>query len=417
MKQMFWINKVHRLKQAKLSAHCAMAEYAGRQSPMSVSSYRIYVRSSAFSISVLCLLAWVCLMLSACGGRSSAVASSEGDTLSLRHARLLCVVRHAQYTEVQIRHPWQQGLLAHYALVDSAHRQAELPPGMERVEVPLHRCVVSTAAHTYLMHALGRTAALAGVLDAQYMHQPWVHEGISSRRVTDCGSSMGQNAERIMAVKPDAVFVSPLEGVGHGRIARLGVPLIECADYMEATALGRAEWMKFYGMLWGCEQIADSLFDEVEKQYKLLQEKAAGVRTRPHVMAERKTGSVWYMPGGESTIAQLYCDAGARYAFASEKKSGSLALAPETVLSTMRHADVWLLSYTGQCTRRDLLSEYAGYAALRPFRTGRVYGCAVDTSMYFDEIPFRPDLLLRELIMVFHPGLLPGTARYYHLLR
>lgn len=110
----------------------------------------------------------------------------------------------------------------------------------------------------------------------------------------------------------------------------------------------------------------------------------------------------------------MYKDAGGRYAYSSDSHTGSLPLPFETVLEKMGNADVWIMSYNGIMTRNKLHAEYSGYEALKPYKTGEIYGCPVDVVPYFEEVSWRPDWLLSDLIQIFHPDLRQGKLRYYH---
>ena len=120
---------------------------------------------------------------------------------------------------------------------------------------------------------------------------------------------------------------------------------------METSALGRAEWMRFYGLLFGQTQKADSLFAEVEKNYNELKALVAPLSYAPSVISELKNGSAWYVPGGKSTSARIYADAGANYVFADDEHSGSVPLAFETVFDKGQNADFWLIKYNQPLTR------------------------------------------------------------------
>ena len=186
---------------------------------------------------------------------------------------------------------------------------------------------------------------------------------------------------------------------------------------MEQTPLARAEWMRFYGLLYGSQAETDSLFAVVDSSYNALCQIAADAGRGRSVLVDKQTGSVWYVPGGQSTIGQMLVDAGADYAFADDDHSGSLPLSFETVLERAGESDVWLFRYDSPhpITLPQLLAEQRGYRQLRPVReTGHVYGCNVSTSMFYEETPFRPDLLLQDFIQILHPDIpnLP-PLRYY----
>ena len=163
------------------------------------------------------------------------------------------------------------------------------------------------------------------------------------------------SSDLIIDLHPDAILLSPFENSGgYGRIEKLNIPIIECADYMETSALGRAEWMRFYGLLFGAAPQADSLFAEVDSCYQRLKMRAQLSSTSFSVVSELKSGSAWYVPGGRSTIGRLFQDACGRYAFADDTHSGSVPLAFETVFDKAGDADVWLVKYN-----RDRDMSYA----------------------------------------------------------
>ena len=139
--------------------------------------------------------------------------------------------------------------------------------------------------------------------------------------------------EKIIDLHPDAILLSPFENSGgYGKLEDLDIPLVECAEYMEVSPLARAEWMRFYGLLFGKQKKADKLFAEVDKNYNDLKEQAKDAGKGRSVMMDKQVGSVWYVPGGHSTIGQMIKDAGGRYPWEDDEHSGSLPLSFETVL-------------------------------------------------------------------------------------
>ena len=375
---------------------------------------------------------FLAVLLSSCGGRQTASADG-GDTVPFRYAQLLQLVRHDGYTVATIRHPWRQDAVLHrYVLVPAAAPVPEGFPEGTVIRTPLRRSVVFTTVHCSLLSMLHREASVAGVADLKYIKAPYVQEGVSAGRIVDCGDGMSPVIEKIIDLHPDALLLSPFENSGgYGQLEEIDIPIVECAEYMEPSPLGRAEWVRFYGLLYGCEHEADSLFALVDSSYHALRHTVMSESRNPvmsesrhpdtapktSVLVDKVTGSVWYVPGGRSTIGQMLSDAGARYPWASDDRSGSIALPFETVLERAGDCDVWLLRYSGQqpLTRQQLLSEHRGYNQFRSFREGRVYGCNVEQSMFYEDSPFRPDLLLSDFIKILHPDIpdLPAL-RYYH---
>ena len=375
---------------------------------------------------------FLAVLLSSCGGRQTASADG-GDTVPFRYAQLLQLVRYDGYTVATIRHPWRQDAVLHrYVLVPAAAPVPEGFPEGTVIRTPLRRSVVFTTVHCSLLSMLHREASVAGVADLKYIKAPYVQEGVAAGRIVDCGDGMSPVIEKIIDLHPDALLLSPFENSGgYGQLEEIDIPIVECAEYMEPSPLGRAEWVRFYGLLYGCEHEADSLFALVDSSYHALRHTVMPESRNPvmsesrhpdtapktSVLVDKVTGSVWYVPGGRSTIGQMLSDAGARYPWASDDRSGSIALPFETVLERAGDCDVWLLRYSGQqpLTRQQLLSEHRGYNQFRSFREGRVYGCNVEQSMFYEDSPFRPDLLLSDFIKILHPDIpdLPAL-RYYH---
>lgn len=366
----------------------------------------------------LLLMAVVLLSLASCRDTLRMTADNVGDTLRLKYAKNITLVRHDGYTTALLTNPWKPGKVLHrYLLVP---RDGELPQPLPEgtvLRTPLSRSAIFTTVHCALVEMLGKQESVAGVADLKYIKLPWIQQGVKAGRIADFGDGMSPMIEKIIDAKPDAIFLSPFENSGgYGKVEEIDVPIVECAEYMESTPLGRAEWMKFYGLLFGCEERADSLFQVVDKSYHKLKQLALQTAVHPSVLMDKQTGSVWYVPGGRSTIGQMIADAGADYPWADDERSGSLSLPFETVLEKAGHCQLWLLRYSSDHDLKldELKAENHGYPQLMAFTHGGVYGCNVELSRFYEETPFRPDWLLNDFIVILHPelqGLHP--ARYY----
>ena len=447
------------------------------------------------------------LVLTACqGGKTTAGEAEEGDTLKMKYAKLLTIVKYGekgtassdkdaedaeyQYAEVNVANPWKAGTLLHrYILIPKGEegdktvtrlalqRTSGMGCTTDTVRTPVERSAVFIAPHCQLMYELGCQQAIRGVCDLNYINIPDVRKRAASagkassgnassgnasaqNSIVDCGSSMAPDIERIISLKPEAILVSPFENSGgYGKLDKLHIPIIEAADYMESSPLGRAEWMKFYGMLFGkdknisttvagkalttlvgkalttvagkalttvagkaseatlpasCELKADSLFAKIEKEYLKLKAETGKLPKGLSILTERKTGNVWYVPGGQSTIGILLKDANARYIFSDDKHSGSLPMSPEQILAKGSQVDVWAFKYFGGAplSQVQLLQEYDGYKALAAFSRGNIYQVDTSTVPYFELTSFHPELLLREFIILAH-GSRFGKLKFY----
>lgn len=424
------------------------------------------------------------LLMAACqGGKTAAADAEAGDTLEMKYAKLLTIVKHGdgeessdaaegidyQYAEAIIANPWKAGTMLHRYILIPKGKEGDKTVAMlakrrstgarcttDTVRTPVERSAVFIAPHCQLMYEMGCQQAIRGVCDLDYINIPDVKKRAALSRntaarkasagnvsagnaaarnsIVDCGSSMAPDIERIIALKPEAILVSPFENSGgYGKLDKLHIPIIEAADYMESSPLGRAEWMKFYGMLFGneegrvkseerksngisgsCESKADSLFAKIEKEYLKLKAEAGKLPKGLSILTERKTGNVWYVPGGQSTIGILLKDANARYIFSDDQHSGSLAMSPEQILAKGKQVDVWAFKYFGGAplSQAQLLQEYDGYKTLAAFSQGNIYQVDTSTVPYFELTSFHPELLLREFIILAH-GERFGKLRFY----
>lgn len=331
--------------------------------------------------------------------------SEEGSlslTAPMRYAHNIRMEMEAEGLSVSIRNPWDTTRVLHrYLLTEDAS------PGRSDatvVRVPIRNAAVFTSVQCALMMELGCADIIGGVCEVEYIHVPYVQKGVGEGRISDLGNGMSPNVERMMDLRPDAILTTPFENSGgYGRLERMGVPIIECADYMESSPLARAEWVRFYGRLFGKGREADSLFQAVETAYMAIRERVASeTHGRPRLLVETPQGSHWYVPGGASTMGRLYQDAGADYIFASATTgAGSTPLSIEQVLERGLDAEVWLMKHHGPVDVRQLRRDYPALARIQ----AQMYLCDTSTSLFYEETPYHPERLLQNLVNIFHPEL------------
>ncbi len=362
-----------------------------------------------------------CLLLlvaaSSCGGHGRESGEPvEGDTLT-SHAELLTLVDCGDYVAAIVADPWNPGkTLASYALVQRDAGEAPVvPDGFQIVTVPLSRSVVDSSTNSAAIAQLGALGGVAAVSDGNY-YAPGdtITKLIAAGRIADIGSSMSPKVETLVDVSPDAILSSPYKNAGHGVIETLKVPIIECADYMESTPLGRAEWILLLGHLYGNPDGAVAIFDKVCTDYNALCSLAAAAPgTKPKVLPEMLTSGVWYVPGGQSYMARMLADAGADYPWADDSSTGSLQLDLAAVLDRAADADIWFMRNYGMPTLASLRETTPPYAQIKAYADGNVYNCDTSTSPFFNDIAFHPERVLSDFITLFHPQLRPGVDLVY----
>lgn len=357
------------------------------------------------------LTAIISVMLCRCSG------SDRNETeSSLEYAALITISEEGNGTRVTLSNPWKDGKnLQSYLLSETMETQYSYGKSNGTVHVPAKRAVVMSNSHCRLLSELGVADCIAGICETEYITDSIICAYIGDGRITDCGNSMNPDIERIIELHPDVILVSPFEECGYGQLEKLGIPLIECSDYMEPTPLGRAEWIKFFSNLFGVAQRGDSLFNSVRDKYISLSQAALQYRERPKVLLDTKGGSAWYMAGGSSTIGQMISDAGGDYILSGDNHSGSLPLSFESVFDKGGDADIWLLknSTTHELTYELLAEDYNPYTRFKPYMSRCIWVCDVYSTPYFEMIPFHPELLLEDLISIFHPTY-GRTAVFYH---
>ena len=337
------------------------------------------------------------IVLISCTGNKTMHSDGEGDTIPLHYARNLTIVDYPKYTQVTIRNPWDTTrVLNSYTLVKEKQ-------GLKgEIVVPLRKVGVFTSVHCSLLMELGCQECIGGICESEYIHIPYVHKGLKEGSIIDLGNGMEPNLERIMDLQPDAIMLSPFENSGgYGRLERMGIPLVECAEYMENSPLSRAEWIRFYGRLFDKAELADSLFLQIEQSYLELKEAASQAQQKPRLICETPQSGYWYVPGGKSTMGIMYRDAGANYLFSDIEGSGSTALSIERVMDRALTAQVWLIKHHGPLSKEQIVQDVP---ALRNV-SARIFLCDTFSSGFYEETPFHPDVLLRNLIHILHPEL------------
>ena len=353
----------------------------------------------------------------ACNGHTALHSHNTTADSTITHAQLLVIEKADSFTLITIKNPWKEGEALHrYIIVPyESNVPASLPQGT-LVRTPLKQALVYSSVHTSIMKELGMFAAVRGVCDSQFFPDSDILKGIDDGYITDCGSSMTPTIEKVIEMQPDGILLSPYQDATYGQIDNLNIPIIECADYMEYTPLGRAEWVKFYGLLLGKEEEANKIFDTVVENYNEIKDYASKTASRPLVLTEMVINGVWNVPGGQSYMARILQDAGANYPWANDKSTGSLNLDFNQVLALAQNADVWLIKSFYIHSYQDLKNFYSLNDQFEAFKQKRVYICDTNKTHLFEEFPFHPDRLLNDYYIIFHPELAKEQTIFFRPL-
>ena len=358
-------------------------------------------------------------LLSACNAHknpSGAVSTPD----SMQYATGFTVAEQEDYTVVDVRDPWRkERLLQRYILVP---RDKPLPTNLPEgtvIKTPIQNVIVYSSVHCAMLDEIGAIDCVTGVCDYNYIRLEAVRTLYQSGKIKDMGVATSPNIEKIIASGAEVIISTPFENGSYGAVEKIGIPIIECADYMETVPLGRAEWIKFFGLLTGKTQQADSSFRETSSQYLKYKSLTKNIKKRPTLLTGMKYGTPWYVSSGESFMARIFDDAGADYIFRDLPGAGGTPLSFETVLNKAAHTDFWLIQYNSnqELTYKSLQSDFASYSQFDAFKNRHIYGCNTNYSMYYEETPIHPERLLSELIAIFHPELIQNhDFRYFRPL-
>lgn len=363
------------------------------------------------------------LLFAGCSSRKGSIQMDDSKSI-ISYSNLLALEDCGEYTVAKIKNPWDTiRLMATYILVPDSVSVSEEINGISGtiIRTPLKNSIVYSNIHISLINELGGITAIKGVCDVPYITDSTTLAYIEKGEIIDCGINTSPVIEKIMSIRPDAILLSPnaIDG-GHGKLANINVKLIETADYMERTPLGRAEWIKFFGRLYGEGEKSDSMFNRIEHEYLKLKSLASKSKNRPKILFDGVYGGVWSVPTSESVTGNFIIDAGGTNPFNSLSKSGSAQLSPEEVLYKGSDADIWLIRYFSDhtYTLSEWTKQYKSYNMFKPVKDGTVYGSNTLISGVFDDGAFHPQWILADMISIIHPEIsgIETPKKYFHRL-
>lgn len=375
----------------------------------------------------LLAIASVVLILGACTSKKGGdAASSDSDAsyfsekITLKYLRGFSISYGDGYASVDVRDPFDSTkLLKRYVLVDRTKPvPSNLPKGVVlKVPVASSACFYGLTVNE--MARLGVNGTITGVAEPQYVKDSLVQAKLKQKKVVDLGEVSQANVERIIEANPEMLVVSPIAGSSLNKIEQTGVPLVYDCSYLESTPLARAEWIKFIALFFKKEALANRMFDSVDARYNRVSKVAKAAKSRPTVFTEKKFGQVWYTPGGRSYMARFIEDAGADYIWKDDKSTGSLSLSFESVLAKASNADYWIIKTNTPYvyTYTYLAKEFGLYKSFKAFKNGGVVNCDTDRTPYYEDGFLEPDVVLADLVNIFHPELMRGyVPKYYKML-
>jgi len=376
------------------------------------------------------LLLMSLLLLVACGGKKNAKVSDAG---ALHDSAALVKPQYAKgftvrYLEngvrlVEVEDPQKDEdkmpVSYQFALVEKGS-DAEVPEGYTKVEVPVQRTIVMTMLQLSNFTALKAHDIVKGITGTKNLFNKDIRKRVKDGSIVKIGMEGNFDTELILAANPEVIFISPFKRGGYDAIKETGITLIPHLGYKELNPLGQAEWVKFVGLFIGKEKEANDLFKGIEQRYNEAKALAADTKTRPTVFSGEMHGGNWYAVGGKNFLAQLFCDAGADYVVKNEDTGGS-NIEFEQMYAMAANADYWriLNSYPDTFSYDALKASEPRNDLFKAFREKHVIYCNMKQTAYYETTPVEPDVLLKDLLAIFHPELVEKDykPKYYQLLK
>lgn len=357
----------------------------------------------------------------ACGhrnARTTADSAADSTACEIRYAEGFAVRQCDGYKILEVCDPQnKQGRPNRFALIPRGEKP-EIPADCTPIEVPVRNVICMTTLQLSNFITLDRLDAVKGVTSTRHLHNPEMQRRLREAATQRIGIEGNFDNEVILNIAPDLILISPFKRGGYDALREVGTPLLPHFGYKETTPLGQAEWIRCIGLLTGDEERADSLFDAIALRYNRLCALTAEVEQRPTVFSGELRGGNWYAVGGRSFLAQLFRDAGADYFLRDDPRSGGVTLDFEQVYTAAADADYWriLNSFDGNFSYDALRDEDARYTDFRAWKKRGVIYCNLRQTPFYETTPMQPDVVLADLIKVFHPELVADHRPVYYRL-
>jgi len=355
--------------------------------------------------------------------KPSLTAEQNIVNYEFKYAKGFTISEHSDYKVLTIKDPWPKADKAYtYALIqrDKLAENKLNPETFDAIiAIPIQNIVVTSTTHIPALELLGVEQTLVGFPGSDYVSSEKTRARIDNGDIRELGKNEGINTEVLLELKPDVVVGFGIDNSNKTfeTVKKSGIPVIYNGDWVEGSPLAKAEWIKFFGVLYDKTKEADSIFKQIESDYLAAKQLASKIENRPTVLSEAMHKDVWYLPNGTSPEAQILNDANVNYLWSNTTGIGSLALSFESVFEKAKDADLWFSpSYYSSFEALQKTNEH--YTKFNAFKNKSVFNFANTTGktggvLYYELGTTRPDLVLKDIIKICHPELLKNYKPYF----
>lgn len=369
----------------------------------------------------LLLLSFLFILISCQEAKKSAsIVQEVNRNTKIEFAKGFDITYHKGYKVITLKNAWPGAeKVFTYALVDKDVTLDSSEKYDAIVKVPINEIVVTSTTHIPSLEMLGVNNTLIGFPNLDYVSSEKTRKRITDGLITELGKNEDINTEVLIDLNPDLVIGFAVDGnnKAFATIKKTGIPVVYNSDWTEFNPLGKAEWIKFFAAFYNKEKKADSIFSEIKINYQNAKVLAQKAKSSPTVLSGAMYKDVWYLPQGNSWAAQFINDANGDYLWKETQGTGSLSLNIESVLEKGGQAEIWIgpSYYT---SLEQLKEGHNVYQQFDAFKNDNVYSFTNKKGetgglLYFELAPNRPDLVLKDIIKILHPELLPEYNLYF----
>ncbi|WP_293301151.1 ABC transporter substrate-binding protein [Allomuricauda sp.] len=366
------------------------------------------------------------LLVLGCGEKKKApvIDLVTAEEPQIQYATGFTVQHNGQFTEIEVTAAWPGSEKSFkYALVPREKLAVITLPSDAYdaiVAIPVERMVITSTTHIPSLEALGVLESVVGFPNTDLISSTATRQRIDQGLIKELGTNENINTEVVLELNPELVMGFGINDTNkaYDIVKRAGIPVVYNGDWVEQTPLGKAEWIKFFAPFFQKEMEADSIFNDIEKSYQEAKLLAKNAKERPTVLTGGLYKDVWYVSGGKSWMAQFLEDANTDYIWADTEETGGIGLSLEAVLEKAQQADYWL-NPSLHGTYEELEQANIHYLQFSAFSNKKVYSNAIRKGatgglVFYELAPQRPDLVLKDLISILHPGLLPSYEPHFY---
>lgn len=336
------------------------------------------------------------------------------DKSAVQDATNFTISYHNSYQVLTVNQPYPNGSPQSYVLVRCGVPAPTLTGDLAhapQITVPVSTLYSASTTHLGMIDELGQTDVVSGLANTANAVNPQIRRRIDAGKIADYAPGQQINVESVIAGHPDVLVTQGTDDPSYAKLRDAGINVVADAEWLEATPLGRAEWVKVFAALTGTEKKAGETYRRLRDDYRNVAAKTAGVRPAEVLPGTMYQGT-WSVPAGGDYAGRLIVDAGGDYPWSRDPNTGSLQLSFESVYAKAGHAPVWLVS-TDWRTLDDALAADNRYGELTAVRDGQVWSATKAIGPgggndYWERGVARPDLVLADLVAILHPELTPN---------